>query len=80
VTDGVWAPGQWNYQGYLARIRRCLLNTLVLMISLFVLAVLVIWFNTHAAAHGSRVDQHPPRGNRRASLRASHLLRVRVNG
>ena len=41
--------GQWNYQGYIACIRRCLLNTLVLIISLIVIAFLVILFNTHAA-------------------------------
>jgi hypothetical protein len=49
TTDGVWAPGQWSYQGWIACIRRCLLNTLTLMVALIILAVLVIWFNTHAA-------------------------------
>lgn len=48
-TDGVWAPGQWNHQGYLACIRRCLMNTLVLMFSLFILGALVIWWATGAA-------------------------------
>jgi hypothetical protein len=49
ATDGVWAPGQWSYQGYIACLRRCALSTLTLMVSLFVLAVLVIWSVTGAA-------------------------------
>ena len=49
VTDGVWEAGQWNYQGYLACIRRCLIKTVTLMLGLILLAVFVIWFPAHAA-------------------------------
>src|SRR4051794_14902867 len=46
---GEWAAGQWSYQGWLACIRRCLLKTAVLIVSLFVLAVLVVWYSTGMA-------------------------------
>lgn len=49
TTDGVWAPGEWSYQGWIACIQRCALKTLTLMIALFILGACVIWFNTHAA-------------------------------
>jgi len=49
TTDGVWAPGEWSYQGWIACIRRCALKTLTLMIALFILGACVIWFSTHAA-------------------------------
>jgi len=48
TTDGVWEPGEWSYQGWIACIRRCALKTLTLMIALFILGACVIWFNTHA--------------------------------
>ena len=48
TTDGVWAPGQWSVQAYIACLQRCALSTLTLMIGLFILAVLVIWSATHA--------------------------------
>ena len=49
ATDGVWAPGEWSYQGYLACIRRCLIKTVTLMLGLIVLAAFVIWFPAHTA-------------------------------
>ena len=49
ATDGVWRPGDFNYQAWLACIRRCWPSTLVLMVSLFVLGAIVIWVATGAA-------------------------------
>jgi hypothetical protein len=48
TTDGVWAPGEWSVQGWIACIQRCLLKTLTLALGLILLAILVIWFNTMA--------------------------------
>ncbi len=41
---GVEQPREWNFQLYLACIRRCWIPTVVLMIGLFFLGVLVAWF------------------------------------
>jgi hypothetical protein len=46
ATGGEWRPGDFNYRGWLACMRRCWRQTLVLMFSLFVLGVLVAWFTT----------------------------------
>lgn len=41
---GIEQPREWNFQLYLACIRRCWIPTLVLMIGLLFLGVLVAWF------------------------------------
>jgi hypothetical protein len=40
ATEGVWRPGDFNYEGWLACIRRCWLNTLVVMAAMFVVGIL----------------------------------------
>jgi hypothetical protein len=40
TTDGVWRPGDFNYQGWLVCIRRCWPNTLVVMVAMFVVGIL----------------------------------------
>ena len=46
ATGGEWRPGDFNYQGWLACMRRCWRQTVVLMFGLFVVGVLVAWFTT----------------------------------
>jgi hypothetical protein len=41
---GIEQPREWNWQVYLACIRRCWIPTVVLMIGLFFLGVLVAWY------------------------------------
>lgn len=46
-------PGEWNWQRYLACIRRCWIPTLVLILSLFVIGVLVVIITLGAGALGA---------------------------
>src|SRR4029077_13548622 len=40
---------EWNFEHYMACIRRCWLVTVVLMVGLFILAIIVVWVETNAA-------------------------------
>ena len=45
-------PGEWNWQRYLACIRRCWLATAILIVSFFIIGVLVVFYLTGAAPVG----------------------------
>ena len=44
---------EWNFDRYLACIRRCWLVTVVLMIGLFIVGILVVWVSTGAFPSGA---------------------------
>ena len=46
-------PGEWNWQRYLACIRRCWLPTAILIVSLFIIGVFVVFIVTGAAPAGA---------------------------
>jgi hypothetical protein len=47
--------GEWNFERYLACIRRCWLVTAVLVVSLFIIAIIVAWIETGAFPVGARL-------------------------
>ncbi len=47
------AEGEWNFDRYMACIRRCWLPTVVLMVGLFLIGVIAVWIGTHAFPSGA---------------------------
>jgi len=39
-SDGGWTPTDFNYQGWLACIRRCWPNTVIVMVGMFIVGIL----------------------------------------
>jgi hypothetical protein len=50
---GVEPEVEWNFDRYMACIRRCWLVTVVLMVGLFIVAILVAWADTGAFPTGA---------------------------